>query len=236
LNLRTPERADALAAEYVLGTLRGPARRRFERLARSDPTLGEAVRRWEERLLPLAEELPPLAPPMRVWTAILARIRGSGRAARAKTSIWQSIGLWRGLALAGLAAVVALSVVLLRPAPEAPAETLVAVLSGPDAKPALIASADPKGRYLTVKALAPLTVAADRALQLWALPEKGNPRSLGLLATGRERIARILLPSPADQSLQYVPQLAISLEPVGGSPTGLPTGPVLFTGAVQRLY
>jgi len=233
MNLRTPGRADALAAQYVLGTLRGRARQRFERLARSDPALGEAVRKWEERLVPLAEALPPLAPPARVWTAILARIRGVGHAPRATGNLWQSIGLWRGLALAGLAAVVALTAVLFS-APERPEESLVAVLSGPDAKPALIASADPKGRYLTVKALAPLSVAADRALQLWALPEKGNPRSLGLLAAGGARIARIALPSPAEQAL-YVPQLAISLEPVGGSPTGLPTGPVLFTGAVQRL-
>jgi anti-sigma-K factor RskA len=236
MNLRTPGRADALAAEYVLGTLRGRARRRFERLARSDPALGEAVRKWEERLLPLAEELPPVAPPMRVWTAILTGIRGSGRAPRAKASIWERLGLWRGLALAGLAAVVVLTAVLLMRAPQGPEETMVAVLSGPDAKPALIASADRKGRYLTVKPLAPLSVAADRALQLWALPERGNPRSLGLLATIGAGVTRLALPAPADQSLQYVPQLAVSLEPVGGSPTGLPTGPVLYTGAVQRLY
>ena len=234
MNLRAPGRADALAAEYVLGTLRGRARRRFERLVEDDPALAYAVRAWEERLLPLAEALPPRSPPTRVWTATLARVRESGRGPRASGSFWQSLGLWRGLALAGLAAVVTLVAVLLISGAEHPEESMVAVLSGPDAKPALIASADPKSRYLSVKALAPLTVAADRTLQLWALPERGNPRSLGLLAMGRARLARIALPSPAEQAL-YVPQLAISLEPVGGSPTGLPTGPVLFTGAVQRL-
>lgn len=34
MNYRNPERIDRLAAEYALGTLRGPARRRFERLLR----------------------------------------------------------------------------------------------------------------------------------------------------------------------------------------------------------
>ncbi|HSS69271.1 MAG TPA: hypothetical protein VLQ46_01310, partial [Casimicrobiaceae bacterium] len=60
MNLRTPGRSDALAAQYVLGTLRGRARERFERLAHSDSGLGDAVRQWEERLVPLAEELPPV--------------------------------------------------------------------------------------------------------------------------------------------------------------------------------
>jgi anti-sigma-K factor RskA len=69
------------------------------------------------------------------------------------------------------------------------------------------------------------------------LPETGNPRSLGLVSTvSPAGVARIELPAAADQTLQSIPALAISLEPAGGSPTGLPTGPVLYTGPVQRLY
>jgi anti-sigma-K factor RskA len=232
MNLRTPGRTDALAAQYVLGTLRGRARERFERLARSDAALGDAVRQWEERLVPLAEALPPVRPPQRVWQAILRRIRGSG--ARARSALWSSLGLWRGLALAGLAAAFVLAVALFTPAPERPEGTLVVVLAAQDAKPALVASADRTGRVLTVKALAPVELAADRALELWALPDRGNPRSLGLVAaTG---VVRLALPAPADEALQSVPALAVSLEPRGGSPTGQPTGPVLYTGPVQRLY
>jgi len=232
MNLRTPGRTDALAAQYVLGTLRGRARERFERLARSDAALGDAVRQWEERLVPLAEALPPVRPPRRVWQAILRRIRGSGAGAR--SALWSSLGLWRGLALAGLAAAFVLAVALFTPAPERPEGTLVVVLAAQDAKPALVASADRTGRVLTVKAIAPVELAADRALELWALPDRGNPRSLGLVAaTG---VVRLALPAPADQALQSVPALAVSLEPRGGSPTGQPTGPVLYTGPVQRLY
>jgi anti-sigma-K factor RskA len=232
MNLRTPGRTDALAAQYVLGTLRGRARERFERLARSDAALGDAVRQWEERLVPLAEALPPVRPPQRVWQAILRRIRGSGAGAR--SALWSSLGLWRGLALAGLAAAFVLAVALFTPAPERPEGTLVVVLAAQDAKPALVASADRTGRVLTVKALAPVELAADRALELWALPDRGNPRSLGLVAaTG---VVRLALPAPADEALQSVPALAVSLEPRGGSPTGQPTGPVLYTGPVQRLY
>ena len=231
MNLRDPDRANALAAEYVLGTLRGRARERFERLARTDRALTDAVRTWEERLLPLAEQLPPIAPPARVWAAILARIRG---APAARASIWSSLGLWRALAFASLATVVALAVVLLKPLPEAPEGALVVVLAGTDAKPALVASADRLGRTLSVKPVARVDLAADRALELWMLPDGGNPRSLGLIsATG---VVRVALSGPADQALRNIPALAVSLEPRGGSPTGQPTGPVLYSGPVQRMY
>ena len=234
MNLRAPGRADALAAAYVLGTMRGRARSRFDRGLRADPALEGVVRQWEDRLLPLAAALPPVAPPERVWRAILARVRGDARAPRASGSAWTSLALWRGLALTALAAVFALAVGLLVTAPERPQGALVAVLAGQDAKPVLVASADRAGRTLTVKAIASLELAPDRALELWALPTGENPRSLGLVAPSG--VVRLALPVPADNALQNVPTLAVSLEPRGGSPTGLPTGPVLFTGPVQRLY
>jgi anti-sigma-K factor RskA len=235
MNLRDPERADALAGEYVLGTLRGRARQRFERVARTERIVADAVRGWEERLLPLAEALSPIAPPSRVWAAILARIRSAPAAPRARSLLWTPVGWWRGLALAGLATSLALAIALLKPTP--PEDALVVVLAGQDAKPALVATSARASRYLTVKAIAPVAVAPDRALELWMLPAQGNPRSLGLVSmVSPAGVARIELPTAADQALQNIPALAISLEPAGGSPTGLPTGPVLYTGPVQRLY
>jgi len=236
MNLRDPERADALAGEYVLGTLRGRARQRFERLARTERIVADAVRGWEERLLPLAEALSPIAPPSRVWAAILARIRIAAAAPRAGSLPWTPAGWWRGLALVGLATSLVLALALLKPAPQ-PEDTLVVVLAGQDAKPALVATSPRASRYLTVKAIAPIAVPSDRALELWMLPEGGNPRSLGLVSmVSPTGVARIVLPVAADQALQNIPALAISLEPAGGSPTGLPTGPVLYSGPVQRLY
>ena len=234
MNYRTPERADALAAQYVLGTMAPRARARFAKLARVDRGVGDAVRAWEERLLPLAESLPPVAPPTRVWQLILARIQGGRTPARAPESIWANLGLWRGLTLAGFATALALVLVLFTPPAERPEQTLVVVLAGQDAKPALIASAERGARTLLVKAVTPVELPADRALELWALPALGNPRSLGLIAPSG--VVRIALPEPADAALANIPALAVSLEPRGGSPTGQPTGAVLYTGTVQRLY
>jgi len=237
MNLHDPERADALAGEYVLGTLRGRARQRFERLAQTDRIVADALRGWEERLLPLAEALPPIVPPSRVWAAILARIRSAAATPRARSLLWAPGGWWRGLALVGLATSLALAIALFKPAAEAPEGTLVIVFAGGDAKPALVATAVRTSRYLNVKAVAPVAVAPDRSLQLWMLPETGNPRSLGVISTiALAAVARIELPAAADRTLQSIPALAISLEPAGGSPTGLPTGPVLYSGPVQRLY
>lgn len=236
MKLSDPERVRAVAGEYVLGTLSGRARARFERLLRTEPRVTEAVREWEERLLPLAEVLPPVAPPDRVWTAILSRIPSAAGKPVAPSSPWGRMEIWRGLALASLAVVVALAVALLKPAAERPEGALIAVLSSQDATPALIASTDRASRYLTIAAIAPLAVANDRALELWMLPKEGKPRSLGLVsAVAPSGVARIVLPARADQALQNIPALAVSLEPVGGSPTGLPTGPVLYSGPLRRL-
>ncbi|MFB6358182.1 MAG: hypothetical protein ABEJ96_03995, partial [Thiohalorhabdaceae bacterium] len=74
----SPEVCDALAAEYALGTLRGPALRRFERLLAVDEDLRWRVRRWEERLAPLAEEVEPRSPPDSLWAGIEARLGDAG--------------------------------------------------------------------------------------------------------------------------------------------------------------
>jgi anti-sigma-K factor RskA len=236
VNLRNPERADAIAGEYVLGTLRGRARARFERIARTERPVADAVRAWEERLLPLAETLPPVPPPERVWNAIRERIQGTAARPEAPAPRLASVGWWRGIALSSLALALALAVVLLKPAPQQPEGVLVVVLAGQDAKPALFASTQRNSRYLTIAAIAPVALPGDRALELWMLPEQGNPRSLGLVsAVAPAGVARIALPATAEQVLRNIPALAVSLEPRGGSPTGLPTGPVLYSGPVQRL-
>lgn len=234
MNYLVPERADALAAQYVLGTLGSRARARFARLLTRERKLADAVTAWEERLLPFSESLPPVLPPARVWQQILARIQDGRAPAEAPASPWANLSLWRGLTLAGFATAMALAVVLLSPPAERPDQTLVAVLAGQDAKPVLIASVDRTGRTLRVKPVAPVELAADRALELWALPQGGSPRSLGLISPSG--VAQIALAGPAETALAQVPALAVSLEPRGGSPTGLPTGPVLYSGAIQRLY
>ena len=234
MNYNRPERADALAAQYVLGTLPSRARARFARLVGVDRGITDAVNAWEARLLPFAESIAPVPPPARVWSQIMARLQPGRQPSVSAPSIWANIGLWRGLTLAAFATAMALAIVVLSPPVERPDQTMVAVLAGADAKPVLIATAERTGRTLRIKAIAPVDIATDRALELWALPVAGNPRSLGLIAPSG--IVQIALTGPADAALAQSPALAVSLEPRGGSPTGQPTGPVLYSGPIQRLY
>jgi anti-sigma-K factor RskA len=232
-------RLDALAAQYALGTLSPRARHRLARIGQRDATVAAALQGWEWRLAAFADAMPGVMPPPRVWAAIRARL-GQADAAAARESAarpgpwWASLALWRGLAFAGFALAFALGVTMLAPRTDRPGETIVVVLAGQDAKPALLASAERSGRFLTVKAVVPIAVEPGRTLELWTLPEGRAPQSLGLIpASG---VARIALAVPADLAFGQIPALAVSLEPAGGSPTGKPTGPVLYSGGIQRQY
>ena len=66
--------ADRLASEYVLGTLRGPARRRFESLLVAHPALRDAVAAWQGRLVPLSDRVAAVTPPARVWAGSEKRL------------------------------------------------------------------------------------------------------------------------------------------------------------------
>lgn len=236
MDLGRPDRTrrlEAVAAEYALGTLSPRARRRVDALVRRDARVATVVRAWEYRLAGLAEGVPAVTPAPRVWQAIRERLGIDEGARPAPAPWWAGLALWRGLAIAGLALAVSLGVLLATLRPGEP-EPVVVVLAGQDARPALVASAGRNSRTLVIKAIATVTVAPDRSLELWALPEGQNPQPLGLVpASG---VGRVTLAGPAEAVLGNVRALAVSLEPAGGSPTGLPTGPVLYTGAVQRMF
>ena len=134
----------------------------------------------------------------------------------------------------GFVAAVALGVAQFGGPPAPATAPIVVVLAGSDAKPALIASAARGDRFLTLKAVGNAAPAAGRVFDLWALPQGGAPKSLGVIPSGA--LVRVPLAAPADESLTNIPALAVSLEPPGGSPTGAPTGPVLYSGSIERMY
>jgi anti-sigma-K factor RskA len=224
-----PELRERLAAEYALGTLRGRARERLRRWMRDDPELARAVAKWEAQLAPLAQAVAPVAPPARVWNALQTRLDVSKRGAKMSFSVWKAIGLMASGAAAALVAVA-----LLLPLRDTTPAAYVAVLS--DAKTnraVMVATAGQADKVLRVNTLDPSIQVAGRSLELWALPRDGKPKSLGVVRAER---AVLTLAASAEQSLGNVPALAISLEPPGGSPTGQPTGPVLYSGPCVKYW
>lgn len=223
MNYRDPVLQDRLAAEYVLGGLRAGARRRFVQLMREDAALRRAVAEWEDRLLPLALALPPEAPPAHVWTAIAARVAPPA-AAPARAPLWRGLSWWRTLS-AGLAtAVVVLAFLMLSPSTHRDTVSTIAVLSGEKTPGALVVNRLADQR-LAVQPMQDLAALADgRALELWAISPGQAPRSLGLVAPGQTTVLAPRLPPRQGDTI------AITLEPQGGAPNGVPTGPIVLSG------
>ena len=223
------ELADRLAAAYVAGTLRGPARRRFETLLPAHPTLRAAVRAWQDRLMPLTAIVTPVPPPPQVWQRIEARLGGAPAAEAESRSWWARLAFWRGLAAIASVATIGLAVLLAMPGPAQPPIVVVLNATAPGGEGGVIpasfvASISGDGRAVVTKPLMNVALGQDRVLELWAAAGKNPPRSLGLIsAQGATVVRRAQLPPGTDH-------LAVSLEPPGGSPTGAPTGPVLAVG------
>jgi len=217
--------AQELSAAYVLGTLRGPARRRFERMAKEEEALAALVRRWEDALSPLAANVPPVDPPARVWREIESRIAPAASSAPpAASGLWRAFGLMAG----GLATVLLAFFVWISSGPRGE-PVFVAVLSAQDSGPRAVVSMH-EPNTLRVHIVKPWAAAEGKSLELWVLPTEGSPRSLGLVANvSGDTMIRL---RTTDARMQGANAFAVSLEPAGGSPTKLPTGPVLCSGAI----
>ena len=223
-----PVLRDKLAAEYVLGTLKGGARRRFEDLMRDDMALRRVAAAWQERLMPLAEFSGQQQARAHVWQAIERRL-GLGRR-HATWKFWrnESLAFWRTLGMASVASALLLAGVLYATLVDVPRVDYVATLADEQARTALLLTADREGRDLTVRLVDPAPVASDKSLQLWVVPRQGAPRSLGVLVGGG--VTTLQLPDSVVGA--DVAMLAVSLEPRGGSPSaGGPTGPILYKGS-----
>ena len=219
---------EALAGEYVLGTLDADERRAAEARVAADPAFRTAVAEWEKRLQPLADTVPEVSPPAAVLARIMAAIDAAPAAASAGGNVvalrrsvrrWQITTVLMGAAAAVLAAVVVLD----RTAPT-PQSQFVAVLTAEGAKPAFVAMVDTAKGTISVRRVAS-EAPPDKSYELWAIEPNAAPKSLGLLE--QASLSRALPVAPTGKAT-----LAISLEPKGGSPTGAPTGPVVFSGAL----
>ena len=165
-------------------------------------------------------------------TALAPLWRRIGAALRDQWSM--SYGRFAAGALSALLAVAL--VAALRGAPKLPArESYLAVLTDSKTlRPVLVVSAGRRDSELAIRTLDPAIHVPSRSLQLWALPRGRPPRPLGLVEDGENALLR--LPADAEISLADVPMLAVSAEPKGGSLSGAPTGPVLYSGPCVKYW
>jgi anti-sigma-K factor RskA len=231
-----PDKIDALAAEYVLGTLDPAERASVAARRQREATLDHAISAWENRLGPLADLIPAIEAPAHIFPKIEERIdrldRSVGMTASSPADmsrLQRRVSRWRRLAVASSAiAASLLAVIVIRETQRQPSlpHTFVAVMQKDDASPSFLVTVDIQTRMLTVRPVA-AQAQPNKSYQLWmAHASFQGVRSLGLVSE------RDLSPRPVlaqfDRNVIQDATFAVSLEPAGGSPIDKPTGPVLF--------
>jgi anti-sigma-K factor RskA len=246
MNYDRPELLDRLAAEYALGTLRGPARRRFERLLRDLPAARAAVHAWQQRLAGLATSIPAATPPRRVWDAIDARVQPAPRRAQSrfgwlKPALGFAFGALATLGLVQLAPQTLVSLDRLAQKEQALPQSYVGLLTDAANVPHLLVSSTRHGTRVTVKSLRPWRVPAGKVAQVWALPRDRDGRDLPPLPLGVASPATppgstsFDMPASSEQLLANVPRLAVSFEDAPAAPGQAPSA-FVFSGFCVKLW
>ena len=239
---------DMAAAELALGLIEGDERARALRRVLADPGFAQSVDAWRTRLAQLFDLWPEMTPSGGVFARIERSI--DSPALPTVEPVRRTGLLWPGIAaIASLIAASMLLVVLFRPAPTAPGPRTAPVVAALPAK-MLVAAISPDTTAVPNASSAPVTAVydpttgglrlteaaladANRSAELWIIGADATPRSLGLL---RGKGATTLTVNRAHRALLAAgATLAVSLEAVGGSSTGLPQGPVVAKGTLSQV-
>ena len=228
-----PDDLDLLAGEYVLGTLDAAERAAVAARRQREPALDVAIMAWERSLAPLAETIAPVEAPASLLPSILARLdSGTDKLVpllERRLRRWRMTALGTGALAAGLA-LFALTPMLHNPVQPG---SFVAVLQKDAASPAFIVSVNVEARSLTIRPVA-AKPQPNKSYELWLVNDKlPGPRSLGVIGDQPFTVEKARLTSLPEQVVQQA-VLAVTLEPEGGSPSGQPTGPILYSGTLVQ--
>jgi anti-sigma-K factor RskA len=226
----TPEGDDFVAAEYVLGVLPEQERREVARRIETDKPFAQLVARWQKQFDPLNSEFEDAAAPHHVKNRIDQRLFAIEVAATA--SFWNNLTFWRGLAFAALAfAVIGIGSDLSKRSGKPDAQ-LVASMEVEGSPVHTLAIFDERTRKLKVTVVTG-DMPKDRSVELWLIAGSEPPISLGLMVS--PEVTEFNLSPPLLEKLREGTTLALTVEPVGGAPKGIPTGPIVAAGAVRRI-
>ncbi|WP_251976775.1 anti-sigma factor [Salinicola avicenniae] len=235
---------DALAGEYVLGTLDIETRRDIEQRLPEEGALRAAVERWEKRLQPYTRLAEPIEPPAALWGRIEHTLAHASQDAVVRDTLspptgptwlqalWQNLSLWRGLAVCGLAGMLTLgTLTALKPAQPAAPRFLVVLMTPQHSQAGWVVQAS-SPRDIELIPTGGFEVPPGKTLEFWTKADDwGGPVSLGLIEPGESR----------HLSLEHLPPLEenqlfeLTLEDAGGSPLDHPTGPIQFIGRAVAL-
>jgi anti-sigma-K factor RskA len=223
-------------AEYVLGVLDADTRAQVVHEMQTSDEAATAVALWQRRLMPLADEIAEVAPAPYVWARIHDALQlDAPTRVRPRQGLWNNLPLWHWLGIGASALAIALLVVVSLPRPtRAPAVVsagyMAATIQQDNGSTGWTATMDLQHARMVVVPATPVAFAPDRAPELWLIPAGGKPISVGMIA--RDKPTTLALDPRLLAQLGPTAALAVSVEPVGGSPTGQPTGAVIAKGAI----
>ncbi|KQV84116.1 anti-sigma factor [Rhizobium sp. Root1220] len=226
-------RDEVLAGEYVLGVLSFEDRRVVEERMRRDRQFAAIVSRWEANLSTFNDDYDVVSPSQETFRQVEARLFGtSEKAPLPSRGVWNSVVFWRSLTAASLLlTAAALVLAFASVSPPRSSTPLVAELSAPNSQVNLLVSYEAESGRLKI-----VPVAAgkpeEKSLELWMVPATGAPKSLGVFPPGRS--GELTIPADMRNGIGDGTTFAVSLEPFGGSPTGVATGPVVASGTARR--
>ncbi len=210
---------DQLAAEYVLGTLQGAARQRFEHLLPAHPNLQRAVSQWEARLSPLVMNHPPKQPPSQVWHNLEKRLFP----AKPRQSWWENLTLWHSMAAAGLL----IAVIILAPRLVVPTQQGMPFAAIRDQKQNVlwtVAAAD--SDHLRVNSLQAVEMPPDQRCFLWLKTREKPAILLGILPDDGSSVRTLTVPTGTSEPTQG--KLWVTMQATTSNPNP-PTHPLYKT-------
>lgn len=245
-----PELLEHLASSYVLGTLQGGARRRFERLRADRFDVQALVTLWEMRLGELALSVPPQTPSAKLWPAIAARTQKPQKPQEALAPLpapaWLGWLMPAGFGFGGLAVglLAATALFVLSPTVFVSSEQ-IAMRSGERLPPSyvglltdamgngkVLVSSLRHGKTVAVKIIGPISAPPTGYMVLWAHSNEGVPFAVGTVPAQGSAISA--LPDTSEKLFSKVGKLTVTLEP--DAAPARPQGPVLFSGNCAKLW
>ena len=228
-------------AEYVLGVLDADSRAAVAQEVQTTDEAAAAVALWQRRLMPLTDDIESVLPAPYVWARIHddLQLDTPARIVQRK-GLWNNLALWHWVGIGASAVAVALVAVIVTPNHEAApvvasasssAGYMVSTIQQDNGVTGWTATMDLDHARIVVVPGAPAALADGHAPELWLIPEGGKPISVGMIT--RDAPTTITLDPSLLAKLGPTAALAVSVEPIGGSPTGQPTGAVIAKGAIS---
>jgi anti-sigma-K factor RskA len=226
LRYQNPELRALLAGEYVLGSLHGRARRRFETLLQTDPALRHEVQQWAQRLEPLNEELEAVTPSPRVWTAIEQQVGAE------KSPLWNSVVVWRRLSMVAAAASLVLALLVGIPLYQTSAPERIAFVTDATDEPVWLVSAPSRSRTLRIKTLKPMSMPPGEFCVLWLVWKDGFNQGVAVLPDNTGEMT-VRLPKAMKRDPNKA-ELVVTVETGDDAVTNM-QGKVMFKGPWTEL-